>query len=148
MNRFVVIPDTQSGELLKDLTIKTMHENEISYIIRGAIYEVHNHLGPGLFESVYVKALIRELQTKGLKVHRHVPVPVYYKGLPLEENFVLDILVEGKVIIEVKSVEALGKFHHKQIINYLKLTKHKLGILVNFNTDDLEESIVRKVNGL
>ena len=125
-----------------------MTENQISYKIRGAIFKVYNELGAGLFESVYEAALIYQLEKDGLIVKSQVEVPVYYDNIKLDLGFRLDILVEDKVIIEVKSVEELAKVHHKQILNYLKLTKLKLGILVNFNTDDITESIYRKVNNL
>ena len=125
-----------------------MTENDISYIIRGAIFNVYNNLGPGLLESVYVAALIFELKKEGLIVRKEVPVPVYYEGEKLEVGFRLDLLVESKVIIEVKSVEKLAKVHHKQVLTYLKLTDIKLGILVNFNVDNIASGIFRKVNDL
>ena len=123
-------------------------ENEISYKIRGAIFNVYNNLGPGLLETVYVLALCYELKLYGLDVKTEVPVPVYYGDVELEAGFRLDILVANKVIIEVKSVEIINKTHHKQILTYLKLTGIKLGILVNFNTDDISKGIIRKVNEL
>ena len=125
-----------------------MTENQISYCIRGAIYEVYNGLGPGLLESVYVSALEWELQEQGLKVDREVSVPVVYKGVRLALGFRMDLLIEQKVLIEVKSVETLHNKHHKQVLNYLKLSGLKLGILVNFNTNDIEDEIYRKVNNL
>ncbi len=125
-----------------------MKENDISYIIRGAIFKVYNTLGPGLLESIYVAALVYELKKEGLKVEKEVSVPVYYEGVTLEMGFRLDILVENKVIIEVKSVENLAKVHHKQVLTYLKVTDLKLGILVNFNEDDIVSGIFRKVNKL
>ncbi len=126
-----------------------MTENDISYIIRGAIFNVYNTLGPGLLESVYVAALKFELEREGLKVLKEVPVPVYYENEKLDIGFRMDLLVEDKVIIEVKSTENLAKVHHKQILTYLKLTKLRLGILVNFNVDDISlGGIFRKVNGL
>ncbi|MCK9452212.1 MAG: GxxExxY protein [Bacteroidales bacterium] len=125
-----------------------MTENDISYIIRGAIFNIYNTLGPGLFEIVYVAALIFELEKAGLKVLKEVPVPVYYGTEKLEIGFRMDLLIEDKVIIEVKSIENLAKVHHKQVLTYLKLTKLKLGILVNFNVDDIKLGIFRKVNGL
>ncbi len=125
-----------------------MTENDISYKIRGAIFNIYNTLGPGLLESVYVAALIFELRKEGLKAKKEVPLPVYYGGEKLEVGFRLDILVEGKVIIEVKSVENLAKVHHKQVLTYLKLTKLKLAILVNFNVDNITSGIFRKVNEL
>ncbi len=125
-----------------------MTENDISYKIRGAIFNIYNALGPGLLESVYVAAFVFELQKEGLKVKREVPVPVYYEGEKLEVGFRLDLLVENKVIIEVKSVENLAEVHHKQVLTYLKLTKLKLAILINFNVDNIKSGIFRKVNGL
>ena len=125
-----------------------MTENEISYIIRGAIFKVYNAFGPGLLESVYVAALEIELKKQGLKVLREVPIPVYYEGVKLGVGFRMDLLVEDKVIVEAKSVETITKIHHKQTLNYLNLTKLKLGILVNFNVDDINKGIYRKVNGL
>jgi len=123
-------------------------ENQISYIIRGAIFNVYNELGPGLFESVYSAALMIELKNEGLTVKKEVPVPVYYQNEKMELGFRLDLLVEDKVIIEVKSVENIARVHHKQILTYLKITKLKLGILVNFNEDDITKGIHRKVNNL
>jgi GxxExxY protein len=125
-----------------------MTENEISYIIRGAIFKVYNELGPGLFESVYEAALIYQLKKDGVNVKNQQEVPVFYDGQRLDIGFRLDILVEDLVIIEIKSVEELKKVHHKQLLTYLKLTTLKLGILVNFNTDDISSSIFRKVNNL
>ncbi len=125
-----------------------MTENQISYNIRGAIFKVYNALGPGLLESVYVAALVFELSKEGLKVKKEVPIPVFYEDEKLELGFRLDLLVEDKVIIEVKSVENLAEVHHKQVLTYLKLTEMKLGILVNFNVDNITSGIYRKVNGL
>ena len=125
-----------------------MTENEISYIIRGSIFEVYNQLGPGLLESVYTSALELELNKQGLNVKKEVPLPVFYKEIKLDHGFRLDLLVENKVIIELKSVELLLNVHHKQLLTYLKLSNKKLGILVNFNEDDITQGIFRKVNGL
>lgn len=125
-----------------------LSENDISYHIRGAIYDVYNALGAGLLESVYVTALEWELVNQGLRVRREVPIPVYYKEVRMELGFRLDLLVEEKVIIEVKSVETLAGVHHKQILTYLRLTDKKLGILVNFNVGEIRQGIFRKVNGL
>ena len=125
-----------------------MTENEISYKIRGAIYNVYNELGPGLLESIYAEALLYELRKNGLNVREEVKTPVYYDGELLKKEYRLDILVENKVIIELKSVSEIAKIHHKQILTYLRLTKLKLGILVNFNEEDINDGIYRKVNGL
>lgn len=125
-----------------------MDENEISYKIRGAIFNIYKKLGPGLLESVYVTALEYELSKEGLKVKKEVPVPVFYEEIKMEVGFRLDLLVDDKVIIEVKSVENLAEVHHKQVLTYLKLTDKKLAILVNFNVENITTGIYRKVNGL
>jgi len=125
-----------------------LEENEISYQIRGCIFNVFNSLGPGLLESVYEAALSHELTNTGLTIRSQVPIPVVYNGITLEPAFRADIIVENKVIIEIKSVENLAEVHHKQVLTYLKLTGIKLGILVNFNTENISKSIYRKVNNL
>lgn len=125
-----------------------MNENEISFQIRKAIYEVYDELGPGLLESSYEFALKHELEMCGLQVKSQVELPLKYKDLILQNAYKLDLLVENKVIIELKSVEEINRVHHKQLITYLKLSEIKLGILVNFNTHYLKDNIFRKVNGL
>ena len=125
-----------------------MTENEISYKIRAAIFKVYNSFGPGLLESVYVSALLLELKLNGLMAQKEVPIPVFYRDENLNIGFRIDILVNKKVLIEVKSVEGIADVHHKQILTYLKLTNKKLGILVNFNVEDINSGIFRKVNGL
>ena len=125
-----------------------MSENEISYHIRGAIFNVYNKLGPGILESAYEQALIYELKTLGLRVESQVPQQLYYDGVCLDVGYRLDLLIENKVIIEIKSVENLAEVHHKQLLTYLKLSNLRLGILVNFNSDNISKSIFRKVNGL
>lgn len=124
-----------------------MTENEITYIIRKSIFEVYNTLGPGLLESVYEKALAVELENQGLSVACQLPLNVEYKEVDLGVGFRIDILVEDRIIVEVKSVEELSPFHHKQLLNYLKLTGLHLGILVNFNTEKVDKNIVRIING-
>ncbi len=109
-----------------------MTENDISYQIRGAIFNVYNTLGPGLFESVYSAALTYELQQAGLNVSKEVAVPVCYKDTKLDIGFRLDLLVEDKVIVEIKSVENLAEVHHKQVLTYLRITGLKLGIIGQF----------------
>ena len=125
-----------------------MTENDISYMVRGAIFKVYKALGPGLLESVYEAALMHELQKEGLKVKSQVPLPVVYDEVELELGFRIDLLVENKVIIEIKSVENLSEVHHKQVLTYLKLSGKKLGILVNFNCIEIGKSIYRKANEL
>lgn len=125
-----------------------MSENEISYILRGVIFKVYNSLGPGLFESVYVAILKYELERAGLKVESQYPIQVYYDDTIMDIGFRADLVIENKVIVEVKSVENIAPVHHKQLLTYLKLSDLKLGILVNFNADNVANSIYRKVNGL
>ena len=123
-----------------------MEEEELTYQIRGCIFNVYNKLGPGLFESVYEAALCYELDKVGLAFKRQLELPVHYEDIILDVAFRIDVLVENKVIIEIKSVEELSKVHYKQIITYLKLTSIPLGLLVNFNTDSIKENIKRIVN--
>lgn len=125
-----------------------MEENEISYAIRGAVYNVYNALGPGLLESAYEAALLHELKKKQLVVKSQVALPMIYDDVKVDIGYRLDIVVENKVIIELKSVETLLEVHHKQLITYLKLSGMKLGLLINFNSDNISKSIFRKVNGL
>ena len=123
-----------------------MTDNELTYQIRGAIFDVYNNLGPGLLESVYEEALAYELQQRGLMVERQKLVPIIYKGNVLKTELRLDILVEGRVIVELKSVEEMKKVFYKQLLTYLRLMNLNVGILVNFNTDNILESIDRVVN--
>ena len=125
-----------------------MTENEISYRVRGVIFKVYNTLGPGLLEEVYQRAMMYELDKQGLKAVGQVDVPVIYDGQALGANLKLDILVEDKVIIELKSVKSLDPVFYKQTYTYLKLSNKKLALLVNFNTDHIDQSIKRIVNGL
>ena len=123
-----------------------MEGNDITYKIRGCIFLVYKNLGPGLLESVYEAALLHELKKHNLEVKSQVVLPVLYDGINLEIGFRLDIVVEDKVIIEIKSVEDLSKLHFKQLLTYLKLSRKKVGILVNFNCENITENIKRIVN--
>ena len=123
-----------------------MTDDEITYKIRGAIYKVYNAFGPGLLESVYEAALCHQLRKEGLTVENQVKLDVVYDGVVLPVDFRLDILVEKSVIIELKSVEELKPVHHKQLMTYLRIAKKHVGILVNFNTDRIDNEIYRKVN--
>ena len=125
-----------------------MLENEISYIIRGAILKVYKRLGPGLFENVYKHILKYELEKAGMQVMMEVPLPVVYDNVNFDIGFKIDLLVANKVIVELKSIERISEVHHKQVITYLRLSDKKLGILVNFNTQNITENIFRKVNHL
>lgn len=123
-----------------------MTDNDITYEVRGSIYDVYKELGPGLLESVYEEALIFEIRQRGLNVERQVKVPVVYKGNVLETDLRLDLIVEDKVIVELKSVEEMKKVFAKQLLTYLRLMNKKVGLLVNFNTDNILTSITRIVN--
>ena len=123
-----------------------MTDNQLSYQIRGAIFEVYNTLGPGLLETVYEEALCFELHQRGLKVERQLEVPVRYKEASLSTPLRLDVIVEDQIIIELKSVKELLDVHYKQLLTYLRLMNKSLGILVNFNTDDISSSIRRVIN--
>lgn len=125
-----------------------MKENDISFDIRGAAFKVHNELGPGLLESVYERAMAYELKYMGYRVRRQVGIPMSYKELEYDIGFRMDLLVNDLVIVEVKSVEALHEVHFKQVLTYLKLSKIKLGLLINFNSASLKGSIKRIVNNL
>ena len=124
-----------------------MIEDEITYQIRGAIYDTYNTLGPGLLESVYEEALVYYLTKRGLFVERQGEVPIEVDNYILTNPLRLDLLVEKTVIVEIKSVEQMRDLFHKQILTYLKLSKLHRGILVNFNSDDIRRSIWSKVNG-
>lgn len=123
-----------------------MTDNELTYEIRGAIFDVYNTLGPGLLESVYEEALTFELQQRGLEVIRQMEVPIMYKDNELKTPLRLDILVENQVIVELKSVEEMKPVFAKQLLTYLRLLDKHVGLLVNFNTHNLRESIKRIVN--
>ena len=125
-----------------------MTENEISRIIVDTCYKIHVDLGPGLFESVYEEILDYELNQSGLSVSRQQPIPIVWKDKKLDQGFRADLIVERKVLIEIKSVEAIAPVHHKQVLTYLKLTGLKLGLLVNFNEALIKNGISRIVNKL
>jgi GxxExxY protein len=125
-----------------------MTENEISEKIIGCAIEVHKSLGPGLLESAYLECLYYEIQKAGLFVEKQKPLPLVYKEVRLDAGYRLDLIVESKVIIEVKSVEALNDVHTAQVLTYLKLSGCKLGLLMNFNVIRLVEGLKRLVNKL
>lgn len=116
---------------------------DLTYKIRGAIFKVYNHWGPGLFEQVYEESLVYQLRKEGLKVEHQLSLPVVYDGYKLPCDYRLDILVEDKIIIELKSVEELKPVHFKQLMTYLKIADKRLGLLVNFNVDDITHGIHR-----
>jgi len=126
-----------------------MSENEISNLIIGAAIEVHKELGgPGLLEDVYEEALSHELQLRGLKVERQVPVALEYKGKLLRKRLVLDLLVSELVIVEVKAVEVYNVIYQAQLLTYLRLTKKRLGLVINFGEKYVKEGVHRVVNEL
>jgi GxxExxY protein len=125
-----------------------MNENALSKEIVDSAFKIHTTLGPGLLESVYEVVLAHELRSRGLVVERQVAVPICYDGIQFEEGFRLDLLVEKKVIIEIKSVEKLTGSHKKQLLTYLRLMNTKLGLLINFNEEVIRTGITRIVNGL
>ena len=123
-----------------------MTDNELTYEIRGAIFDVYNELGPGLLESVYEEALVFELQERGLKVERQMEVPIQYKGNELKTPLRLDLLIENQIIVELKSVEEMKPVFAKQLLTYLRLLDKRVGLLVNFSTSNIREGIKRIVN--
>lgn len=116
-------------------------DKNYTYRILQCAYSVHSELGPGLLESVYEEALVRELTDNGFEVHRQVPVPVIYKGRSLKNDLRLDIIVDGKVIIEVKSVTEYKSLFEKQLYTYLRLTRCEIGYVINFNVEHLRDGI-------
>ena len=125
-----------------------MTENEIATIIVHTAFHIHRDLGPGLFESVYERIMQVELTTRGLNVARQQPIPIVYHGVHFEAGFRCDLLVEGKVIVEVKSAETLHPVHRKQVLTYLRFADKRPGLLINFNVALIKDGIVRLVNGL
>ncbi|MEO6348727.1 MAG: GxxExxY protein [Aquaticitalea sp.] len=125
-----------------------MTENEISRLIVDTCYQIHIELGPGLLESVYEEVLCYELKIKGLNVERQKALPVIWKDVKLDLGYRTDLIVENKVIVEIKSVEEIHPVHPKQVLTYLKLTGLKLGILINFNIPLIKTGITRIVNNL
>jgi len=122
--------------------------NDLTYAVRGCVFEVFKELGPGLLESVYVASLAHELSIHGLKVRCQVGLPVTYKETSLDLGFRIDLLVENELLVEVKSVEALHPVHSKQLLTYLRLSNRKLGLLVNFNVVKMEDKVnlIRIIN--
>jgi len=123
-----------------------MTENELSNIIIGCAIEVHKHLGPGLLESAYQECLFYVLTTKGLTVIKEKPMPIIYKDVKLDHGYRIDLLVNNKVVIEIKTVEAFTDVHTAQVLTYLKLGNYKLGLLLNFYVSTLKTGIKRVIN--
>ena len=125
-----------------------MTENSIATLVVDAAFKIHKALGPGLLESVYQATLSYELEKRGLSVRQQVGLPVYYEALKLEIGYRVDLIVGDKVIIEIKSVEALALVHRMQLLTYLRLANFRLGLLINFNEERIRDGIHRVVNGL
>jgi GxxExxY protein len=125
-----------------------MTENEIGRLVVDSAITVHRELGPGLLESVYEIIMAHQLRQNGLRVERQVPIPIEYQGVKFDEAFRADIIVEGKVVLELKSVEQVTRVHKKQLQTYLRLTGYKLGFLLNFGEGLMKRGITRAVNGL
>jgi len=124
-----------------------MTENEVAKVVVDACYRVHTALGPGLLESVYQRVLAHEIQKRGLATAQQVIVPIVYDGITIDEGFRADIIVEGCVILELKSIEKIAPVHKKQLLTYLRLTGMRLGLLVNFGDQLMREGISRVING-
>ena len=127
--------------------VKNMKENDIGTVIVNTAFQIHQGLGCGLLESVYELVLAKELESQGLSVARQVVVPVVFNGVRFDEGFRADLVVEDKVIVELKSVDALNNSHKKQLLTYLRLTGKKLGYLINFGEAYFKNAVVRTING-
>jgi len=125
-----------------------MHENEIAKVIVDVAYQMHTRLGPGLLESVYEAIMLHELRKHGLQANAQVPIPVVWEEVKLEVGFRADLIVEQKVIVELKSVEQIAPVHKKQLLTYLRLTDCRLGLLINFGAELIKNGISRVVNNL
>jgi GxxExxY protein len=125
-----------------------MTENEIATQVVDAAFKIHTTLGPGLLETVYEVVLAHELQKRGLRVERQVPIPIAWETIKFNEGFRADLIVEGKVIVELKSIETVAPVHKKQVLTHLRLTNLKLGLLINFGEELIKDGISRIVNGL
>ena len=135
-------------ELFWDQKIVFMHENQLTGIVVSIAYDIHSKLGPGLFESVYETIMEHELVHKyNLQVTRQFPISVIWDNKKMELGFRGDLLIENKIIVEIKSIELLAPVHHKQVLTYLRLSGIKVGILINFNEELIKKGIKRIING-
>lgn len=125
-----------------------MTENEVAKQIVDVAFQIHTKFGPGLLESVYETLMAYELQKRGLRVHRQRAIPLVHEEIRMNVGFRADLIVESKVVVEVKSIEAIAPVHKKQLLTYLKLSESKLGLLINFNVELIKYGISRVVNGL
>lgn len=124
-----------------------MTDNEITYKVIGSVYKIHHDLGPGLLESTYKKILLYELNKDGLKAESEVRIPIVYDGKQFDEEYRADIIVEGRIILELKSVLEMKPVFHKQLLTYLRLSHLRLGLLINFGENEIKKGIHRVVNG-
>jgi GxxExxY protein len=141
MNRDLTAENAEDTETAKNL-------NELTEAIIGAAMEVHRALGPGLLESTYEMCLCRELNIRGIRFERQVPIPVEYKNVRLDCGYRADVVVNGSVLVEIKSIDSLLSIHEAQLLSYLKLGGWKIGLLINFNVELLKHGIRRRVLGL
>src|SRR5262245_59343411 len=125
-----------------------MHENELARIVVDAAYHIHTRLSPGLLESVYEAVLVHELRKRGLRAEPQVPIPVVWEEVRLDIGFRADVIVEGKLILELKSIEQVAPVHKKQLLTYLRLPGCRLGLPINFGSELIKDGISRVVNGL
>jgi len=129
------------------MEIKMVKGNQLTSEIIGSAIEVHRNLGPGLLESTYEECMAFELQSRDLIINRQLEIPVLYKGRKLEQNYRIDLLVNNQVIVELKSVNKIEPIHNAQLLTYLKLSKKKYGLLLNFNVPVMRQGIKRILNG-
>lgn len=132
--------------IVNSLMIRT--ENEIAQIVVDLCFKIHLRYGPGLFENIYEAILCMELDKLGISYSRQIGIKVYHDGVDLGIGFIPDLVIENKLVIEIKSVEKLAEVHHKQILSYLRIMRLKLGLLINFNVPLIKDGIKRKVNNL
>jgi GxxExxY protein len=125
-----------------------MTENEVAKQIVDVAFKTHSTYGPGLLESVYEAIIAHDLRNRGLTITRQQPIPLVHESIRMEVGFRADLIVEGKVVVEIKSIEAIAPVHKKQLLTYLRLADKRLGLLINFNVDLIKNGISRVVNGL
>jgi len=133
--------------VMEDLVQRREQLNALGLIILKASISVHQEMGPGLLESIYQQCMVKELINRGASVAQNVPAPLYYKGEPLNKDYVIDLLVDNEIIIELKAVDELLPIHEAQLLSYLKLANKKLGYLINFNVPLIKQGFHRFVNG-
>lgn len=125
-----------------------MHENEIAQVVVDVAYHIHVKLGPGLLESVYEAVMVHELRKRGLNVEKEVPIPVIWEGVQMDVGFRADLILENKVIVELKSIEEIARVHKKILLTYLRVADRRLGLLINFGAELIKDGTFRVVNNL